>query len=199
MTEYARRQNLLLAVGFNRRFAPLYMKAKEMVEQRGFNLCLTQKHRTHQQHLLTKQTLYDDLIHMIDLVLWLGGDQYDHSDFNYDQDQEGKLLHGTGRLIYGSSTALYSMNRHAGTDLEKVELQGSGYSVEIVNMESATWSSKDNGQLIQGHGSWDSIALRRGFAGIIQHFIQSLDDPEQCTVRAEQVLPSHQLIEKIMS
>lgn len=199
MADYAVKKDLLLAVGFNRRFAPLYMQVKDMVEQRGFDLCMTQKHRTKQQQLQTKQTLYDDLIHMIDLVMWLAGDAYDVSDFSFEQDQAGKLLHGTGRLSYGTSTAVYSMNRRAGSDLEKVELHGAGYSAEIVNMESAVWTTPDNGQSIQRYGSWDSIAIRRGFTGVIQHFLQSLDHPETCTVRADRVLSSHQLIEQIMA
>lgn len=199
MAEYALKQNRLLAVGFNRRFSPMYQQVKEMVQQHGFDLCIAQKHRTKQQLLQAKETLYDDLIHMIDLVLWLGGDEYAISAFKQEQDREGKLLHAAGHLSYGNSTALFSMNRRAGADLEKVELHGAGYSVEIVNMESAVWAQPDKGHSKQSYGSWDSVAVRRGFEGIIQHFLDSLDQPEQCSISAEQVLISHQLIERVMS
>lgn len=198
MMNTAKQHGRLLAVGFNRRFAPMYVEAKRWVEEAGgFDLCIAQKHRTRQQQMSAKHTLYDDLIHMIDLLLWLGAKPHQIASYVESQDDTGKLMHATGSLLFEQSTALFSMNRRAGADLEKVELHGGGRSVEITNLESAVWHDRLIGQQVQRFSSWDSISYRRGFHGIIDHVLDSIDDPEQSTIRADQVLASHELIETL--
>jgi virulence factor len=61
MIETAEQYGRLLAVGFNRRFAPRYVEAKSWLEEAGgFNTCVVQKHRTKLQKHSAKLTLYDD-------------------------------------------------------------------------------------------------------------------------------------------
>ncbi|MDK8179941.1 Gfo/Idh/MocA family oxidoreductase [Paenibacillus sp. UMB4589-SE434] len=198
MMEASAKYNRLLAVGFNRRFAPMYQQAKAWLDEvGGFDLCIAQKHRTKQQKLSAKETLYDDLIHMIDLLLWFGAKPYEIASYIQEADEQNRLLHATGQLTFGHSSALFSMNRRAGADIEKVELHGGGRSVEILNLETAEWSDRLTGQQVKKFGSWNSIGERRGFAGVIQHFLESLDQPERCSIRADQVMESHLLIEKL--
>ncbi|MCG7409283.1 Gfo/Idh/MocA family oxidoreductase [Paenibacillus sp. ACRRX] len=199
MVEASAKYDRLLAVGFNRRFAPMYQQAKAWLDEvGGFDLCIAQKHRTKQQKLSAKETLYDDLIHMIDLLLWMGAKPYEIASYIQEKDDQNRLLHATGQLVFGKSPALFSMNRQAGADMEKVELHGGGRSVEILNLESAVWNDRSSGQQVKKFGSWDTIGDRRGFAGVIRHFLESLDVPERCSIRADQVMASHILIEKLL-
>lgn len=198
MAKVAQEQGRLLAVGFNRRFAPMYAEAKRWIEEAGgFDLCISQKHRTRQQQMSAKHTLYDDMIHMLDLMLWLGMKPHQLASYVESQDESGKLLHATGSLLFDQATAIFSMNRRAGADLEKVELHGGGRTVEITNLEQAVWHDRTTGQQVKRFGSWESISYRRGFHGIINHFLDSIDMPEQCTIRADQVLASHELVETL--
>jgi virulence factor len=252
MAEYAQAQGLLLAVGFNRRFAPMYEQARAWLEEAGgFELCVVHKHRTKLQAHSAKHTLYDDLIHMLDLMLWLGGERYKLGHYFERTDESGKLLLGAGSLIFSegcaeknsegissragdtdalaegtgndgfrfagrgadresiaksevrakgsvdSSVGQFSMVRRAGADLEKLELYGAYRSAEVSNMEAAVLSQNSIAPQIAGFGSWDTILHRRGFAGIIQHFLSCLKQPEACSVRANRVLPSHELVERL--
>ncbi|TDF96353.1 Gfo/Idh/MocA family protein [Paenibacillus piri] len=206
MAQYALEQGVLLAVGFNRRFAPLYVKAKAWLETSGgLELCVASKHRTKLQKHSARHTVHDDLIHMLDLLLWLGGQEYDVQQYAERTDESGRLLTAAGSLIFKGlregvdAYGQFSMARRAGADLEKLELHGSGRSAEVVNMESATLY--DNAALPQtcGFGSWDSILYRRGFTGIIEHFLHSLDHPESCSVRADRVLAVHELADRLTS
>ncbi|MEF3302820.1 Gfo/Idh/MocA family protein [Paenibacillus sp. GYB003] len=198
MTELALKRGKLLAVGFNRRFAPMYVEAKRWLEEAGgFDLCIAQKHRTGRQKLSAKQTLYDDMIHTIDLLLWLGARPYDVTGWLSETDADGKLLHATGSLRLGGAAALVSMNRRAGADLEKLELHGGGRSAEIVNMESGVLRDKTEGERALRFGSWDSVSHRRGFAGIVDHVLASLDRPGDCLVSADRVIETHRLVEKL--
>ncbi|MDF2720676.1 MAG: gfo/Idh/MocA family oxidoreductase [Paenibacillus sp.] len=200
MTELAAKCGKLLAVGFNRRFAPLIVDAKQWLEEAGgFDLCVAQKHRTRQQQLSAKETLYDDMIHLIDTMLWLGASADEISGWVSEKDAEGKLLHASGWLKQGQGLAssFFSMNRRAGGDIEKLELHGGGRSVEIVNLETAIKRDKQGGERTIRFGSWDTVSYRRGFTGIVDHFLDSLDKPEQCQISAERVIDTHRLVERL--
>ncbi|OXM88306.1 Gfo/Idh/MocA family protein [Paenibacillus rigui] len=209
MAEFALEQGLLLGVGFNRRFAPMYIQAKAWLEEAGgFEQCTVLKHRTKLQQHSAKHTLYDDLIHMLDLLLWLGGEHYEQLQYHQSTNEEDQLLLGTGSLVFGQPAeegafgvrfGQFSMARRTGSDLEKLELYGNYRTAEVVNMESAVWSEQGAEPRAGAFGSWDTILHRRGFAGAVQHFLQCLDDQDRCLLRADRVLPSHELVERLAS
>jgi virulence factor len=199
MARAAEQSGRLLAVGFNRRFAPRYVEAKTwLAEAGGFNSCVAQKHRTKLQNHSAKQTLYDDLIHMLDLLVWLNNGQYTVQAYRQKIAENGKLLHASGSLLLGDASGFFSMDRQAGLDLEKLELHGNGRSVQVVNLENAIFYDTVNGERARSFGSWDDILYRRGFVGVVDHFLQSLDHPTQCQIRADQVMSSHELVEKLL-
>lgn len=199
MVEAAERQGRLLAVGFNRRFAPRYVEAKSWLQKAGgFNSCVVQKHRTKLQKHSAKHTLYDDLIHMLDLQVWLNNGKYSVESYNQKTDELGRLLHATGSLRLGDASGFFSMDRNAGVDLEKLELHGNGRSVEVVNLEHTVLYDPVNGELVKKFGSWDDILYRRGFVGVVDHFLDSLDDHTRCSIRGDQVLSSHELVEQLL-
>jgi virulence factor len=200
MASYAERRGVLLGVGFNRRFAPFYQEAKAWLKEAGgFDWCSAVKHRTKQQNHSAEKTFYDDLIHMLDLLVWLGEDTYEITGHSKQSDEEGKLLHASGNLSFGKSIGSYSMVRLAGVDVEKLELHGNGRSVEVTNLESAVLYEKGALPQVRTFGSWDTILERRGFAGVVDHFLASLDHPDACRIRADLVLESHKLVEKLIT
>jgi virulence factor len=210
MAEEAAKRGLLLAVGFNRRFAPLYMEAKAWMEAGGgFEWAAVQKHRVRQQEAPARLTVYDDLIHMLDLLMWLRdgdvGAEAAVMAAALTADESGKMLNACGHLRYGAgsgemgASASYSMVRLAGRDLEKLELHGGGRSAEVVNMETAEWAAAGGLPVTRTFGSWETVLERRGFAGAVRHFLECLGDPGACSVRADRVLASHRLAERAAS
>lgn len=196
----ARETGKLLAVGFNRRFAPLYVEAKAWMEAvGGFRLCTAEKHRTRQQKHGAKQTLYDDLIHMMDLVLWLSGETVPEVSYRQQADADGRLLWASGRFAVasGQGEAAFSMVRSAGLDLERLELHGGGRSARVVNLEQGLFAEAGGAAREAGFGSWEPVPLRRGFTGAVEHFLASLSDPAACSISADKVLPVHRLIERL--
>ncbi|WP_134754564.1 Gfo/Idh/MocA family protein [Paenibacillus athensensis] len=194
----AERKGRLLAVGFNRRFAPLYGEAREWLrEAGGFDWCAVVKHRVKQQSTTAKTTLYDDLIHMLDLLQWLSEAPCELRAADVRADREGRLLHASGSVAMGAANGSFSMARLSGVDLEKLELHGGGRAVEVTNLESAVFYEKDRAPRIRTFGNWDTVLQRRGFAGIVDHVLSCLGRPEQCSVRADLVLESHRLVERL--
>ncbi|MBW4081867.1 Gfo/Idh/MocA family protein [Paenibacillus sp. S150] len=188
-------KGLLLAVGFNRRYAPMYMAAKAWLEKAGgISACHAFKHRTKLQSGSSRETVHDDLIHMLDLLLWLCGGDAELLHGNLKSDNAGQLLQASGMLGWDQgATGMYSMVRDAGADLEKLELHGNGRSVEVVDMERATLYEKGTLPRAQSFGSWDTLLERRGFSGVVNHFLNSMDTPEQCGISASAVMASHEL------
>ncbi|MEK3984115.1 Gfo/Idh/MocA family oxidoreductase [Paenibacillus sp. FSL K6-3166] len=195
MAELAQDKGLLLGVGFNRRFAPMYVTAKQWLEEvGGISHCSAIKHRTKLQTSTSRETVHDDLIHMLDLLLWLCGDQYELLRSHLQSSGDGRLLQASGMLAWKhSAVGMYSMVREAGVDLEKLELHGNGRSVEVVDLDKAILFEKDTLPHIQGFGSWDTVLDRRGFSGVVNNFLCNINTPELCSIAASAVLPSHML------
>lgn len=201
MTELAEKKGLILGVGFNRRFAPLYIEAKEWMEgssSSGFSYASAQKHRTYKQQQSAKVTIYDDLIHMLDLLVWLAGVDVELQTNRVLADDKGLMEYITGMLSNGASSATYSMARNAGFDLEKLEMHGGGRSVEVINLDKIHLYERNVLERVHTFGSWETIWERRGFTGVVNHFLESLDHPESCRIRADQVLSTHALVERIL-
>lgn len=195
MARLAEDKGLLLGVGFNRRFAPMYAAAKTWLEKAGgISHCSAIKHRTKLQSGSSRETVHDDLIHMLDLLLWLCGNNYELLRTNLQSDGVGRMLQSSGMLGWEKGAiGMYSMVREAGMDLEKLELHGNGRSVEVVDMERAVLYEKGALSLTQSFGSWDTVLERRGFSGVVDHFLNNLNTPEKCGIAASAVLPTHML------
>ncbi|UVI30805.1 Gfo/Idh/MocA family protein [Paenibacillus spongiae] len=203
MAAEAARQGKLLAVGFNRRFAPMVLRAKEWItEAGGGGTILVQKNRIKLQGHSAKESLYDDAIHAIDLAGWLAcgaDDQLELSAGAVRSNEKGQLLSVFGMLRGERAVSAFSMERRSGADVERLEWHGSGRTAIVHNLEQAVLSEPGSGGHTLAFGGWDSHLQRRGFAGIVDHVLASLNDPQQCTVRADQVLRSHRLVEELLT
>lgn len=197
MASLAERKGLLLGVGFNRRFAPLYVEAKAWLEEAGgFVQAQAVKHRTAAQPRSARDTVYDDLIHMLDLLLWLGGEQGGLLTGGVETDGQGRMRHAFGSLPLAGGLGSYGMVRSAGRDFERLELHGSGRSAVVEDLERATWTDSGGYPQERGFGSWDTVLKRRGFEGVVQHVLDTLHEPQRCAVRADALLGSHELAER---
>ena len=72
--EIAEKNNRILAVGFNRRYALLYKQAREILGSRRVQLAVFQKHRTGQHDKTLFRLYLDDIIHQIDLARFFCGE-----------------------------------------------------------------------------------------------------------------------------
>ncbi len=201
MTAFAEAQGLLLAVGFNRRFAPMYLKAKEWMQGgKGYETLTLTKHRTGLQDRPAAETIYDDLIHMLDLMLWYADNDVQLVHQWIRRDDQDRLLHAAGTAKQGKTAlARFEMIRSAGADLEKIEMHGGGRSVEVVNMDTAYYAEQGELDTKETFGSWETVLARRGFAGAVDHFLACLDTPDDCQISASYVMDSHELAEKLIT
>ena len=193
----AERAGRLLAVGFNRRFAPMYVRAREWLSS-GVQFAVMEKHRAALHDQTPRQAVFDDLIHVLDTMCWLLGDDVALTASDVRLDPSGYFSLATGLLRTRAAVGSYAMARAVGADAERLAIHGPGRSAEVVDLERSELSDQANGRQVITFGSWDTVAKRRGFTTLIQHVLDTVDRPDHCQVDARRVLATHRLAEDIV-
>ncbi len=193
-------RGVLLAVGFNRRFAPALRTARYWISgsPRWFSL---EKHRPSLQDAPARHTVYDDAIHLLDLAVWLLGEESDRleqEDLLLRTDAHGRMLTCAALLGTAGASGSLAMHRRSGADLERLELHGDGRSAAVTDLERLELRRDGRIQLPPAP-SWESVAHRKGFAALLEHVLDSLASPESCEVAASRVLPAHRLAERLLT
>lgn len=197
LVELSKKLNRKLMIGFNRRFAPLYVKAKEEVNNAAW--IRLEKHRMADiASIPFSDTMLDDYIHVIDTARWLGGTSLQVIDGVIKINEESNLLSVQHTFSFGSDQRLFAgMHRSAGTGLELLELTGQGQIVRIKNMD--TFEREKNGQFtIQASGSWETILEEKGFTAAVKHFISAINNDTEPLIHAEEGLKTQLLLKELI-
>jgi virulence factor len=189
MAGLAETRGLLLAVGFNRRFAPAYVQARDFAGPLAY--AVIEKHRTALQAGTVRDTVYDDAIHILDTAVWLGGEELEHHRLTVS---DGRLLTLTARTARTS----VAMHRRSGFNSERLELLGDGRSAVVSELENLLLREDGTERLVRPE-SWHTIVRRRGFADLVDHVLDTVGKPAECQVNATRALPAHRLAERLLS
>src|SRR5262245_6637381 len=199
MASRAAAGGLLLAVGFNRRFAPMYVRGRAWVTAHvDLRLASMDKHRAVAPRQTAREAVFDDLIHVLDTLLWLLGEQVTASPADLRADQAAGFRLAAGALRTQVTSASYSMVRSVGADLERLALHADGRSAEVVDLDRATFDGPDGRRLVT-FPSWDTVIERRGFTALVQHVLETCGAPDRCEVAASRVIPTHRLAESVVA
>ncbi|WP_186579306.1 Gfo/Idh/MocA family protein [Aquibacillus kalidii] len=185
-----------LMVGFNRRFAPMYKQAKEMASE--FDSVQIEKHRpTAIGPQPFSIVMLDDYLHLIDTIRWLAADELQIIGSFTNINIEDQLIYARHSFQQKQQIFSTAMHRHAGTDLERLEIITEGSLIRVVNMNSLEVENKQK-KGIETPGSWESILKTRGFEDCVQHFIDSVLNDTIPDVDGLEALKSQQLVEKLI-
>lgn len=173
----AKQKDLKLLVGFNRRFAPEYLKLKANVLQQDFQYLRVEKHRMG----LSKQPIFDilldDYIHLVDTVCWLANEALEIAHVNLQKTAQDELqfisVHYQGKQTKKKYLETIS-HRNAGTDLERISIIADNNYV--ITADFLTTTTIQNG--ITTTSAMRSLRQtdyhRRGFTGIVDEFVQAI-------------------------
>ncbi|SEA83589.1 virulence factor [Thalassobacillus cyri] len=192
LMEKAKKNGLLLRVGFNRRYAPSYQKLKELKYP---NMMVMEKNRSRQAGDV-REVIFDDFIHVIDTLLYLFPYQIDDIRI-HGNSKDGKLQHVILQLIASEGTAIGMMNREAGANVEKVELMNASETWSVMNVsEIATHKDKD--VLIHGNNDWEPTLMKRGFHSVTASFLEAVEKGATAPYGYSQDLEPHLIAERIV-
>ncbi len=192
LKDLAIKNNLILKVGFNRRFAPMISSLKNLGEA---NIVLIQKNRVNlpgQPRIF----VYDDFIHVVDTLRFLMNGAYDN--FTVDARIEDNLLQSiTLKLSNSKTTAIGIMNRINGITEEIVEYMAPVKKAIVRNLTHTTLL-ENNSTSIKEFGDWENTLNKRGFNSIISSFIDDVKTKNLNYDMLEDSIITHKLCEKIL-
>ncbi len=192
LKDLAIKNNLILRVGFNRRFAPMISSLKNLGEA---NIVLIQKNRVNLPGE-PRVFVYDDFIHVVDTLRFLMNGVYDN--FTVDARIEDNLLQSiTLKLSNSKTTAIGIMNRINGITEEIVEYMAPGKKAIVRNLTHTTLL-ENNSTSIKEFGDWENTLNKRGFNSIISSFIDDVKTKNLNYDMLEDSIITHKLCEKIL-
>ena len=207
-------------VGFNRRFAPLILESRRIVEENGkITVCFAEYYKNFVE---TKSNPYNkdiahsillyDTIHSVDLLRWLGGEVVKV------QSMVNSLFHNYQNSFYSlikfqdSCQGILVNNFAAGNRIERFEIHGKGISVlieppyrarvysakgeYIVKTSQLTGIEEDmvNSCKLKGESVMHRIY---GYLQESQHFIECVKKNKQPLTNFKDALKTMKLVEEI--
>ncbi|ROR27114.1 virulence factor [Mobilisporobacter senegalensis] len=190
--ELAKKNNLILRVGFNRRKAPLIADMKKLKKP---DVVIYQKNRVDLPADI-REYIYDDFIHVVDSIRYLLGE--DIENFLVKGKVVNNLLYSvTLQVISRNGTAIGIMNRESGKTEERIEFICPGEKRIVEDLNNLT-VYKDGIEIRQKFGDWEPVLYRRGFEQITDTFLEDVTEQDRFLEKDEDSLKTHELCELIV-
>jgi virulence factor len=198
--DLAQKTQRVLAVGFNRRYSPLFMQAKEIFGDRRIQLALIQKHRNSSGEPSLDKLYLDDTIHQIDLARYYCGEV---KPVATTYTMEGKEIAGavSQMEIPGGGQCLVAVARTGGAWQESITLHGDELTVHVNAFDRLIIKYPDH-EVTYGTdipGSYTSDMRVRGFIGQVEHFIECVNTRQTPRTNALEAAKTQELMEKLIS
>ena len=199
LTDLADREGRILMVGFNRRFAPIHIRAREMWADHPVGMAFFNKFRTKAFHKDLRSQLIDDTIHQIDLLRFYCGDGHAVSTHYVEQSEHIQSVVSVIQLNSGG-IGIINANLQAGAWQENYALYGGQQTLEIDAfsqvrlIQSGVKSIQDETYA----STWKTTLEGRGFVNQIQHFFNCLDSRSQPFTNGHEALKTQLLLEEIL-
>lgn len=184
-----------LMVGFNRRFAPLYLSLK-----RRLSGCASLRMDKHRLNSIGPQdarfTLLDDYLHVIDTALWLVGDGACLQEGIIQRNSQGALIYAEHYFRAGNTLITTSMHRRAGSQREWVQAVTDGGLYEVTEMRH--WREECSAGVVeQPVPGWQTLLEQRGFVGCARHFIEAVIGQTMPETAGEQAIRAQRIVESL--
>lgn len=192
LQQLAETKNLVLMVGFNRRFAPFVEELKQVEKK---NLLILQKNRVMERNTVP-YALYDLFLHVVDTAVYLlDGEIQQVTSKIYEE--KGFLKRAFLQLETEATTAICSMNLFSGANTETFQLMSEAATYRLENLTDLTIQKGQQIQL-KSFDDWTDTSVKRGFQQMVTLFIQAVETSNQQLLRQENTLLSHQLCGKML-
>ncbi len=189
----------ILAVGYNRRYALLYKKAKEIMGNRKVELAVIQKHRTEASNPTLFDQYLDDTIHQIDLMRFYCGD-VEPSTTAYET-KNGVITSAVSTVgIPNGGQGVITICNEAGSWQESVTLHAGGLSVHVDAFRRLRVMVDDHEEVYgtDRAGKWITGMKERGFYGELEHFFECVQTRQEPLTNAVEAAKTQALMEGLV-
>lgn len=190
----------VLMIGFNRRYAPLHVRARQIWQDQTIGMALFQKFRANPFHPNLEHQYRDDTIHIIDLARFFCGEGEVVNTVQYMAPDRLLGAASTIALEHGGY-AMIITGLQAGCWQETYTLYGSGHSL-IVDAFSRLRMIGKQEELVQEEtyaSSWTTTLEGRGFNGQINHFLDCVNRRSQPLTSGWDSVKTQQLAEQMVA
>jgi virulence factor len=167
----AAERSRVLMVGFNRRYAPVYERARETFADRPPEACLAMKNRPGTEYRAT----FENAIHMVDLLRWFCGEAVEvHGVAQWSDPYRETSAAATLRFDSGAVACLLA-NRSTSHWVERLEAFGHGRSA-VVDAPDRVAVGRDGRaevtEMTSLHMGWAQVVDKMGFRPELAHFVE---------------------------
>ncbi|WP_042443957.1 Gfo/Idh/MocA family protein [Streptacidiphilus jiangxiensis] len=188
LVELAERRGRSLMVGFNRRHAPGYVRAKQGPRE----LIVLQKNRVGLAEA-ARSLVFDDFVHVVDTLRFLVPGEIEHVDVRA-RSVDGLVEHLVLTMAGEGFTALGIMNRRSGSTEEVLEVSGGDAKREVLNLAEVV--DHDGGRTVTRRGDWIPVARQRGIEQAVLAFLDAVRSGK--IIDAQDALRTHELCEEVV-
>lgn len=189
--QLAAAKNLILMLGFNRRYAPYMKHLKDLPDKRQLHL---QKNRI-AGNGTPEFLVYDLFLHLVDTAVYLmpGTPKLAYGDL---QVTDNNLDYATMLLTSEQTSATITMDLKSGANYERYEVTS---PVKTLILENLTNLSELNttGSLRLNGDDWQTTLAKRGFEELVTQFLAAIENNEHPVQK--NVLVSHQLCAELLA
>jgi len=199
LARIAREKKRILAVGYNRRYALLYKKAKEIIGNRKVELAVIQKHRTGASNPTLFDQYLDDTIHQIDLMRFYCGDVT--SLTTVYEKKNGVITSAVSAVrIPGGGQGVIMICNEAGAWQESVTLHAEGLSVHVDAFRRLRVMLDDHEEVFgtDRAGKWITGMKERGFYSELAHFFECVQTRQEPFTNAVEAAKTQALMEDLV-
>jgi virulence factor len=197
VVELAEKINRILMVAFNRRYAEVYVRARQEFADGFPQFVVAQKNRVGSEYRAT----LENAIHMVDLLRWFCGEPEEitaHAIAADPFEEDGSMA--LIRFNSGSIGALVAA-RTAGEWDERLDAYGRSKSVRVVAPDSVAIS--ENGQTStvemrpRAYG-WADVNVTMGFGPEVTHFLDCVRNRIEPRTSGKDALKTQILVDEIL-
>lgn len=192
LVELAEARNLLLMVGFNRRYAPVYQQLK----LEDPTLIIMQKNRKSLPDFV-RRFVVEDFIHVVDTLRYLF--PYPIENLIVNGLKKDTILHQLVIQFVSKSgaVAIGIMNRDTATTEEKLEVMTATQKKTVYNIADLVLEENKN-TIKLGTNDWESTLYKRGFEQMTDDFLQAVANNKPTQISARDALFTHEICERIV-
>ena len=186
-------QSKILMIGFNRRFAPMVNRLKNVKNKRIISL---QKNRVNAIND-TKFVIYDLFIHLVDTAVYMLDDKILKSDSKLIQT-DGKLEMITVTMETAKTLGNLTKDLNSGSNQELYEVTSNTGTYVLENLTKLKIYQENSTETLS-FDDWDNPLYVRGFEQMVSNFITSVKITTSSDLRQRNVYLSHKICDEIIN
>jgi virulence factor len=193
----ARERRRVLMVGFNRRYAPVYERAREVFADRRPEACLAMKNRPGTEYRAT----FENAIHMVDLLRWFCGEAVEVQGVAQWSDPYHETSVAATFRFDGGAVASLLANRSTSHWVERLEAFGHGASA-VVDAPDRVAIGRDHRaevtEMTSLHSGWAHVADKMGFRPELAHFVECVRTRREPRTSGADAMRTQALMDRLL-